>query len=375
MGMLPRGFLPEYDPLEMLPEVFAPWEEVAKKLPKLLVANKLRSSLKRLPAFAVSSLQTPQEFERAMQLLSYLGHAYVWGEEGLPECIPAILAKPWYEVGKVLGRPPVLSYASYALQNWKRIQSDGLIELGNIVLIQNFLGGVDEEWFVLVRVDIEAKAIPALRGCVEAIEAAIAKEAEALFIALQTIEASLRNICKTLDRMPERCDPYIYYTRVRPYIHGWKNHPVLTSGMLYEGVEEYGGVPQKFRGETGAQSSIMPTLDALFGITHAEDVLRTYLLEMREYMPPQHRQFIEYVEAKSRVREFVKETPSLNDRYNNCILLIERFRRTHLGYAASYIQKQHEKSASNPHAVGTGGTPFIDYLKKHYDETSTFLIS
>ena len=22
------------------------------------------------------------------------------------------------------------------------------------------------------------------------------------------------------DRMPERCDPYIYYQRVRPYIHG-----------------------------------------------------------------------------------------------------------------------------------------------------------
>ena len=42
-------------------------------------------------------------------------------------------------------------------------------------------------------------------------------------------------------RMPERCDPYIYFNRVRPYIHGWANHPALPAGMLYEGIDEYGG--------------------------------------------------------------------------------------------------------------------------------------
>ena len=36
------------------------------------------------------------------------------------------------------------------------------IELGNIVCLNNFLGGVDEEWFRLVHVEIEAKAGPAL---------------------------------------------------------------------------------------------------------------------------------------------------------------------------------------------------------------------
>jgi len=35
----------------------------------------------------------------------------------------------------------------------------------------------------------------------------------------------------TLKRMPERCDPYIYFHRVRPYIHGWKNHPDLPAGV------------------------------------------------------------------------------------------------------------------------------------------------
>jgi len=45
------------------------------------------------------------------------------------------------------------------------------IECGNIGLIQNFLGGIDEEWFILIHVDIERKAAPAtaiLHECVAA---------------------------------------------------------------------------------------------------------------------------------------------------------------------------------------------------------------
>ena len=33
--------------------------------------------------------------------------------------------------------------------------------------------------------------------------------------------------------MPERCDPYIYFHRVRPYIHGWKDNPALGAGLIY----------------------------------------------------------------------------------------------------------------------------------------------
>jgi indoleamine 2,3-dioxygenase len=178
--------------------------------------------------------------------------------------------------------------------------------------------------------------------------------------------------------MPDRCDPYIYYNRVRPYIHGWKGHPAYTVGLIYEGVAEYQEKPQQFRGETGAQSSILPTLDGLLGITHGQDELYHYLQEMRLYMPPVHREFVAYVEKTSRVRAFVQEQmsqkPELRDVYNACIDLIERFRKTHLGYAAAYIQKQHQMSEGNPTAVGTGGTPFMPYLKKHKDETTTFLL-
>lgn len=40
-----RGFLPAEDPLHELPSQFAPWEEIAQALPKLLVAGRLRATV------------------------------------------------------------------------------------------------------------------------------------------------------------------------------------------------------------------------------------------------------------------------------------------------------------------------------------------
>jgi indoleamine 2,3-dioxygenase len=176
--------------------------------------------------------------------------------------------------------------------------------------------------------------------------------------------------------MPEWCDPYIYYHRVRPYIHGWKNHPDLPDGVVYEDVAAYAGEPQQFRGETGAQSAIVPALDAMLGIGHKDDMLRMYLMEMRTYMPPPHRVFIESLEARGSVRSFVRQSghAKLIQAYNACVEGVERFRALHLEYAATYIFRQAQTDRKNPHAVGTGGTPFMDYLKKHRDETAVHLL-
>ena len=179
------------------------------------------------------------------------------------------------------------------------------------------------------------------------------------------------------DRMPERCDPYVYFHRVRPWIHGWKDNPALGEGLVYEGVAETGGKPQAFRGQTGSQSSIVPAMDALLGIGHAGDPLRSFLDELHAYRPPQHRRYIDDLRAQSVLRSVVQKlgNPSIRELYNDNIRKLARFRTRHLEYAATYINRQASTAAGNDPDVGTGGTPFMRYLKKHRDEAEAHLLT
>lgn len=366
-----RGFLPSQDPLNHLPPAFDAWENIAAGLPKLFASDNLRRMIEHLPPFPVDRIACDRERERAMSLLSYLGHAYVWGGRQPADVLPKSLAIPWHAIATQLGRPPVLSYSSYALHNFFRVDPAREIECGNIALIQNFLGGIDEEWFVLIHVDIERRAAPALAALHACLDAAESRDAERLERLLETVRASIESMYSTLKRMTEWCDPYIYYQRVRPYLHGWRDHPDLPHGVIYDGVEAWGGEPRQFRGETGAQSAIVPSLDAMLGIAHKGDALRSYLMEMRTYMPPAHRAFIESLEARASVRPFVQRCgrAALTKIYDTCVEAIGRFRTLHLEYAGRYIFQQAQTDEKNPHAVGTGGTPFMPYLTKHRDET------
>ncbi len=367
-----RGFLPHVDPLLSLPATFSAWEEIAQKLPKYLAGMSLRRSVDALPQFPLDALKSEAEIHRAMVMLSFIGHAYVFGEKPTVERIPEVLARPWYEVATKLGRPPVLSYESYALDNWQRIDPAGPIAIGNIALSQNFLGGLDEEWFVIIHVDIEARAAEALKAIALGRRSVISGNEGDLTRALQELAASLEGMHSSLCRMVEYCDPFMYFHRVRPYIHGWKNNPALPNGLIYEGVSAYSGAGQILRGETGAQSSIIPSLDGFLGVGHKDDPLKAYLMEMRLYMPPQHRKFLEATENGPSTRDFVAACSAnieLEKHYNSCVELVERFRSKHLEYAISYIAKQAQRDPSNPSQVGTGGTPFVQYLTKHRDET------
>ncbi|MCP9451983.1 MAG: indoleamine 2,3-dioxygenase [Nitrospira sp.] len=380
------GFLPS-DPVETLPDCPL-LNHLGRELPKLLSAHRVRQFIHEQSSLLaqIPMSWSDADYQAAMRILSFAGHAYVWEDPRHPaDRIPPQLAKPWHQIASRLGRPPVLSYASYALDNWRRLDRTKPIELDNVVLLQNFLGGLDEEWFVVIHIQIERQAGPGLEGLVRAMNGASEGNDEDVLSGLQALASAQTAMKDTLLRMKERCDPYVYYTRVRPYIHGWKNNPSLPHGLLYEKVGAYGGQPQQFRGETGAQSTIVPCLDAGLGIHHAPDPLTVYLREMREYMPPRHRSFLEVLESRTDnqgrpllpgyIRDRKGDHPRLWSAYRDCVDLLAQFRAIHLGYADEYIYRQHQTHASNPTAVGTGGTPFMTYLQKHLDETKQAIAS
>lgn len=369
-----RGFLSPYEIDEVdLPTRFAELRKASANLSGLLTTGRVRHWLDQLENPAVEEWIAEASDEQLRTLMvhySFLVQAYVWGESDPPRHLPANLARPMVALADALGQAPLLPYSGYVLDNWARVDKSGPITLDNIYMFQNFAGGDDENWFVTIHVAIEAQAGVLLDNACKLIDAANAGDAAEAERLLVEMDAAWERIYDVFKRMTERCDPYVYFHRVRPYIHGWANNPALDGGLVYEGVEKFAGQPQSFRGQTGSQSSIVPAMDALFGVRHSDDPLKSFLDELHHYRPVQHRRFIEDLAEQSRLREFVEasgEQP-LKDAFNACVEQVARFRTRHLEYAASYINKQAGSIAGNDPDVGTGGTPFMKYLKKHRDE-------
>lgn len=375
-----RGYLSHYEIDDItLPSRFAGVKQAAGNLSGLLSSGRVRHWLNDLadPVLEDWAREAPEEEVRtAMVHYSFLVQAYVWGEPEAPQSLPANLARPMVAVADRLGQAALLPYSGYVLDNWARLDKSGPVTLENIYMFQNFLGGDDENWFVMIHVAIEAEAGVLLDNAARLVKVAKnGDEAEAERLLVEMDEAWER-IYSHFARMPERCDPYIYFHRVRPYIHGWANNPALGGGLIYDGVEKFGGKPQALRGQTGSQSSIVPSMDALFQIGHSADPLKSFLDELHHYRPVEHRRFIEDLAAQSTLRDFVKASgsQSLKDAFNACLNQSTRFRTRHLEYAASYINKQAGSIAGNDPDVGTGGTPFMKYLKKHRDENAAQLV-
>ena len=363
-SILEIGFLPNKIST-LLSNEFDDVEHIAKNLPKILANNQIEYEVLNLETEKDISNLSIDELERAMLLYSYIGHGYIWGGTSIEKVIPKNISKTWYKISQKLDRPPILSYASYALNNWKLQDVNKPFDLENIRILQNFLGGMDEDWFIMIHIAIEHEAKEILNNLKTYY---LDKNEDQSY--LENALVSIKKINQIMNRMPENCDPFIYYNRVRPYIFGWKNNPDTPNGVIYEGVEEYGGTPQLFRGETGAQSSIVPALDALLGVTHSNDPLKEYLDEMRLYMPKEHRNLLNDLDQWS------ENNRSKSIREDSSVLLsdeiikeVHAFRNKHLEYARIYIHEQSLSNQNNSNVVGTGGTPFMKYLDKHLQET------
>ena len=193
---------------------------------------------------------------------------------------------------------PILSYDLYCLNNWRRLDSGGPIRLKNLDTIQKFVKIRDESWFILVHVEIESEAAPAIRAIGEVQQAVAGDRRDSLQTKPETISKSLSEMIGTLGRMTEGNSPEVYAFAFRPYIQ-------MFTDVWYGGVDELSG-PQTFRGETGARSSIIPSLDMFLdmalGIRHQRTDLTDYVGDMRNYMPAGHRSFIEAAAAEERAR-------------------------------------------------------------------------
>ena len=351
-----KGFLPSKDPAKHFshfPELNSvnAW---GRELPQLLLEDDFRKQASSwLIPFWPENKIVPHHYAELRlyyMRLAFIASGYIH-QVGQPSCksLPANIAQPLLQVCQLLSRPAILSYDGYALYNWYRLDPNKPVELGNIDTLQNFVELYDEHWFILVHVAIEALSREMLMKLI----ALNPQDEEQVNIVLACIDDTLKQQHEILKRIPEHMSADLYFSHFRPYIGFFDN-------VMFEGKSK---ARFNHRGETGAQSSILPLLTAFIKIPHQENELTRHLNDMCDYMPKAHRELIQYFEAMPSI----KDVASTN-LFNRVLESIALFREQHFEWAKSYI---HHKTNDQK---GTGGTPYFKWLNQLIGETREFKI-
>ncbi|PVH91154.1 indoleamine 2,3-dioxygenase alpha type [Periconia macrospinosa] len=407
-----HGFLPSAIPLDILPDpYYRPWETIARNLQSLILSKRLRRQIDALPVLATDFLLTEAEWRRAYSLLGFVAHAYVWGGESPCDIVPPSVSIPFLQTCRHLELPPVATYAGVCLWNWRPLfDGEPVDTLDNLATHMTFTGSLDESWFYLVSVAIEARAGPLVPMMLEAIDAARRNDSVMVTQCLRSFAERLDELGSLLERMYESCDPHVFYHRIRPFLAGSKNmaDAGLPNGVLFDdgtGEQDY----VQYSGGSNAQSSIIQFFDIVLGVEHRPTGEKTsdtssgpphgFILEMREYMPGPHRRFLEHVERVANIREYVTgrrhHDRALVTAFDACLAMLRTLRDKHIQMVSRYIIIKSRESRSQTRSLspkqastqrvnlanslqrgnskknlrGTGGTALIPFLKQARDET------
>ncbi|KAH7380314.1 indoleamine 2,3-dioxygenase alpha type [Phaeosphaeria sp. MPI-PUGE-AT-0046c] len=412
-----NGFLPDEIPLDILPDTYyQPWETVVRNFQSLILAKRLRRIIDALPILDTDLLLTEAEWRRAYSILGFMAHGYIWGGESPSDIVPPSVSIPFLKACRHLELPPVATYAGVCLWNWRPLfNNEAMDSLDNLATHMTFTGSLDESWFYLVSVAIEARAGPLVPMMIEAIAAVRRNDTSGVIRALRAFAERLDELGTLLERMYESCDPHVFYHRIRPFLAGSKNmsDAGLPNGVMFDdGTGEQPYV--QFSGGSNAQSSIIQFFDVVLGIEHRptgekrsdvpasdSDAVQSpphgFIQDMRRYMPGAHRRFLEHMEQVANIRQHVNSNRSnraLTTAYDACLAMLRSLRDKHIQLVSRYIiiksreSRSHSRSLSPQQAKatrvnlantlarsgskklrGTGGTALIPFLKQARDET------
>jgi indoleamine 2,3-dioxygenase len=263
-----------------------------------------------------------------------------------------------------------MEYAgSYALFNYRLEDPAKGLTYSNLRLIRAFEHGLDpsssEAGFVLVHVDMARHSGGLVSGTCDALDASAAGDRAALNAGLAGVLGALREVNAAMEGMWGRSRPR-EYTSFRTFIFGITSQSMFPRGVEYEGV---GGGRLSFRGESGANDSMIPLADNLCQVPMPETPLTEILRDFREYRPSNHREFLAWVRDRSAgtgLRAFAlaigrqddgsEEVAESRRLWLGVLDQVREFRWRHWCFAKEYILKR------TSHPTATGGSPIVTWL-------------
>ncbi|KAI8633851.1 indoleamine 2,3-dioxygenase-like protein [Xylariaceae sp. FL1651] len=400
-----RGFLPRMEPIVTLPPEFDAVEDLLRAMPVstqsgqpgLLAAGQLGGEVHKLPDLTdevekyrdnlpmMNALYRDYSFLASAYLLEPCHMRFIKGEPyGLGRSVlPAQLSRPIARCAELTGFKPFMEYAgSYALFNYRLQDPDRGLEYENLRLIRAFEHGLDpsssEAGFVLVHVDMVKNSGPIIAGAMSALSALAntdtadaATQRKIFNKGLGTILGAIQKVNGVMETMWGKSKPRSY-TSFRTFIFGITSQSMFPDGVIYEGIND--GKPMNFRGESGANDSMIPLMDNFLQIQMPDTPLTEILRDFREYRPSNHRQFLVEVKQCSEdlgLKDFALglriDHGAITDEQKELLLETRRlwiqlldqvrdFRWRHWCFAREYILKQ------TSHPTATGGSPIVTWL-------------
>ena len=379
-----NGFLPRKDPIEKLPKEFAALESLLQRMPLYLEGSDVKNGGKgllytgefgkavdaELPLYDVENITDSALLMALFRDYTFVASAYLLepcdimrrkmnqfgrGRDRLPRSI----AIPLTKISEKINAKPFMEYAqSYALYNYRRIDKNKSLSYDNLELIRKFSGMASEHGFILVHVDMAAKTPFLVENVINALQAAYSDERHTFDYTMNELVLTMRSINDSMERMWKHSSPNDYM-KFRTFIMGTKNQKGLfPNGVIYEGVSEE---PQVYRGESGANDSIIPTMDNFLEITELlpKNEMTDILKDFRTYRPHDHTRWLTWVQESANevgIAAYSQRCASSLQLYICLLDQVRDFRARHWNFAKEYIIKKTQ------YPQATGGSPMATWL-------------
>jgi indoleamine 2,3-dioxygenase len=383
-----NGFLPIKDPLHKLPERYNILQNLIDNLYVvknngsgiLSKPNQIEEEIKNLPNFIEvikneNDIFILQALFRSYAImtsaytleLSYQEYIKTGNYGRARDLLPSNLSEPIVYVSEQIGAYPWLDYFyAYGPGNYVKLFSHGGLHWANLDMACKFHGSNDEVGFMMVHVYINELSQLLVKSVMDY---GVSKSNENLLLC-----------CKILKEMNERrkemwtASRFERYNDFRVFIMGIQgNKDIFPNGLIYENC--FNNEPQYYRGQTGAQDSIIPMIDIFTGIVdyYPDNQLTKYLLDLRSYRPKCIQDFFKdlreyYNNSDNNVFNHLK----LSDNIEGLVYLLKivdevyLFRNGHWQFVQKYIM------SNTKYSYATGGTPITSWLINQIDAVLNF---
>ena len=363
------GFLPIREPLKTLPSEFNELQKLIDDLPTvLLVPDEIVTRVQQIPCYLTNIHEITDTFllQALFRAYTFVTSAYTlelsyqtfvktstYGEAR--RVLPRHIAESLVAVSEKLNVYPWLDYHyAYSLGNYVKRDEKGTLDWKNLDMACKFIGSMDEIGFIMLHVYINELSPHLVNSVIE-----FSKTSDKIH--LKECGKVMEQINQRRREMWEASRPS-HYNDFRVFIMGIKgNTELFGEGLVYEGC--FDNKPQQFRGQTGAQDSIIPMMDIFTGVVdfYPTNKLTEYLLDLRSYRPVCVQEFFNDLREHYSTNSIYNKLSEENDAEGLLDLLkivdeIYLFRNGHWQFVQKYIME------NTDYPIATGGTPITSWL-------------